>query len=100
MAVTVKAKSLSCPNCGGPVELRGFSHTLSVVCPQCLTVLDASTPEFAILQKFQGKLRMQPLVPLGTRGPINGTVFEVIGFQYRQIHTEETYGWAAYRLFH
>jgi Domain of unknown function (DUF4178) len=98
----VKPKSLSCPNCGGPVELRGFAHTLSVVCPQCLTVLDASTPEFAILQKFTGKLRMQPLVPLGTRGTINGTVFEVIGFQYREVKGEDeddTFGWSEYLLF-
>ena len=51
----VQAKSISCPNCGGPVQLRGFAHTLSVVCPQCLTVLDASTPEVQILQTFQGE---------------------------------------------
>src|ERR1700730_14866351 len=99
MAVTVKAKSLSCPNCGGPVELRGFSHTLSVVRPQCLTLLDASTPEFAILEKFAGKVRTQSLLPLGTRGNINATAFEVIGFQYRQVMSEEeddTYGWSEY----
>ena len=53
----VQAKSISCPNCGGPVQLRGFAHTLSVVCPQCLTVLDASTPEVQILQTFQGEER-------------------------------------------
>lgn len=97
----VKPKSLSCPNCGGPVEIRGFTHTLNVVCPQCLTVLDASTPEFAILQRFQGKLRMQPLIPLGTRGAIDGTLFEVIGFQHRQVEAEaeDTYGWSEYLLF-
>src|SRR5260370_22740616 len=91
----VKAKSLSCPNCGGPVAIRGFAHTLSVVCPQCLTVLDATTPEVAILQRFEGKLRMQPAIPLGTRGNINSTAFEVIGFQYREgrgEYEDDTYG--------
>ncbi len=61
----VKPKALNCPNCGGPVELRGFAHTLSVVCPQCLSVLDAATPEFQILQKFQGKQRDPAEDPAG-----------------------------------
>ncbi|MGI8744941.1 MAG: DUF4178 domain-containing protein [Bryobacteraceae bacterium] len=92
----VKPKSLSCPNCGGPVELRGFAHTLNVVCPQCLTLLDASTPELAILQTFQGKQRIQPLIPLGSRGSFSGTVFEAIGFQRRE--TDDS-GWNEYVLF-
>ena len=67
------------------MELRGFAHTLSVVCPQCLTVLDASTPEVQILQKFQGKTQTKPTIPLGTRGKIGDTQYEVIGFQVRQV---------------
>src|ERR1700712_4696736 len=86
----VKPKALYCPNCGGPVELRGFAHTLSVVCPQCLTVLDASSPQLKILQTFQGKQRIQPLVPLGTRGKFGDTQFEVIGFQVREVADEES----------
>ena len=63
------------------MELRGFAHTLSVVCPGCLTVLDASTPEVQILQKFQGKTQVKPTIPLGTRGKLGDTQLEVIGFQ-------------------
>ena len=100
----VQAKSISCPNCGGVVELRGFAHTLSVVCPQCLTVLDASTPEVQILQTFQGKTRTQPTIPLGTRGTFQersgDTRYEVIGFQIRQVDSgEDTYQWDEYLLF-
>ncbi len=96
----VQAKSISCPNCGGPVQLRGFAHTLSVVCPQCLTVLDASTPEVQILQTFQGKTRTQPTIPLGARGKILDTQYEVIGFQIRRVHSgEDTYQWDEYLLF-
>jgi Domain of unknown function (DUF4178) len=97
---TVQAKSISCPNCGGPVELRGFAHTLTVVCPQCLTVLDASTPEVQILQKFQGKTRTKPTIPLGTRGKIGDTQYEVIGFQVRQVADGgDSYSWDEYLLF-
>jgi hypothetical protein len=96
----VQAKSISCPNCGGPVQLRGFAHTLSVVCPQCLTVLDTSTPEVEILQKFQGRTQTQPNIPLGTRGKIGDTQFEVVGFQVRRVvDGEETYTWDEYLLF-
>ena len=96
----VQARSISCPNCGGPVQLRGFAHTLSVVCPQCHSVLDASTPEVAILQKFQGKTQVNPTIPLGTRGKIGDTQYEVIGFQVRQVASgEETYSWDEYLLF-
>src|SRR5947209_6884642 len=94
--LVVKPKALSCPNCGGPVELRGFAHTLSVVCPQCLSVLDASTPELVILQTFQGKQRMQPSIPLGTRGAFGGTPFEVIGFQRRAVADEDDPGSPTY----
>ena len=28
----VKLQALTCPNCGGQVELRGFANTLTVAC--------------------------------------------------------------------
>lgn len=96
----VKAASLSCPNCGGPVQLRGFAHTLNVVCPQCLTVLDTSRPEVAILHTFQERQRIQPLIPLGTRGVFGGVEFEAIGFQRREVDADQaSYGWNEYLLF-
>lgn len=96
----VQAKSISCPNCGGPVQLRGFAHTLSVVCPQCHSVLDTSTAEVAILQTFQEKTQVQPTIPLGARGTIGGTQYEVIGFQVREVADgDDSYSWDEYLLF-
>ncbi|MBZ5612005.1 MAG: DUF4178 domain-containing protein [Acidobacteriia bacterium] len=96
----VKARSLACPNCGAPVELRGFAHTLNAVCPNCLSVLDASSPEFQVLQTFQGKQRVQPKIPLGSRGQLAGTTFEVIGFQQREVVSDEdVFCWDEYLLF-
>lgn len=94
----VKAKALSCPNCGAPVELRGFAHTLTAVCPSCHSILDASTPALTLLQRVQDAQRIQPLIPLGSRGKFENTVYEVIGFQIRDI-AEEGYGWSEYLLF-
>jgi hypothetical protein len=96
----VQARSLSCPNCGGTVQLHGFAHTLSVVCAQCRTVLDTSTPEVRILQAVQSEQRVQPTIPLGTRGEFRGTQYEAIGFQVRQVEAGgDTWWWNEYLLF-
>src|ERR1700733_7266332 len=100
----VQAKSISCPNCGGPVQLSGFAHTLSVVCPQCKTLLDTYTPEVQILHQFQEKTRTQPTIPLGSRGKLPGklgdTQFHVIGVQVRTVcDGDDSYSWSEYLLF-
>lgn len=96
----VHARALTCPNCGGNVELRGFAHTRSAVCIQCLSILDASTPEVTILQRFDERTRVQPLIPLGKRGKIRNTLYEVIGFQVRTVTIGGTdYSWHEYLLF-
>jgi hypothetical protein len=96
-----KAKAMFCPNCGGPVELRGFGHALTVVCPQCFTVLDASSPLLVIIQKAQDAESRRTLdIPLGTRGTLEGVKWECIGYQGRSV-TEDgvDYEWAEYLLF-
>src|SRR5262245_23764963 len=96
----VKPKSLFCPNCGGPVERRGFGHTLTVVCPQCLSVLDASTPLLQILQKIEDRQRRVLSIPLGTRGRFDGVTWETIGFQARSVTSDGVmYEWEEYLLF-
>lgn len=93
-------KPISCPNCGGRIELRGFAHTRTAVCLQCCTVLDASTPGLKILQRFDERMRVRPLIPLGTRGQLAGKKWEVIGFQVRTIQVDGApYSWHEYLLF-
>ena len=96
-----KAKAMYCPNCGGPVEFRGFGHALTVVCPQCLSVLDASSPLLKIVQEAQdAQSRRTPLIPLGQRGKWAGTTWEVIGFQTRSVEEDGIlYEWEEYLLF-
>jgi hypothetical protein len=95
-----KTKALSCPNCGGPIELRGFGHALTAVCPQCLGVLDASSPDLKMVQQVQEKQRCNPLIPMGTRGKFGGTAWEAIGFQTRTVYADgEAFIWDEYLLF-
>jgi hypothetical protein len=90
-----------CPNCGAPVEFRGFGHALTVVCPHCLSVLDASSPLLRIVQQAQdAQSRRNPLIPLGQRGKFAGGTWEIIGFQTRSVEDEGvTYEWEEYLLF-
>lgn len=100
-SVVAKPQALACPNCGGPVERRGFGYSITAVCPQCLTVLDASSPRLQILQKVEGaQNRRTPLIPLGSRGTLRGATYEVIGFQTRAVEEDgETFEWEEYLLF-
>lgn len=96
----IKTRSILCPNCGGTVEIRGFQHTRSAVCINCCTVLDPTNDSVRILQKFDERFREKPLIPLGTRGKMRGTLYEVIGFMVRSIKVEEVeYPWHEYLLF-
>jgi hypothetical protein len=98
--VVPKVKPLICPNCGGGIELRGFGQTVNAICGNCQTVLDTKTPSLAILQDFSKRLRVEPLIPLGSRGKWHGTIFEVIGFQVREIEADgENYRWSEYLLY-
>ncbi|HEV2962646.1 MAG TPA: DUF4178 domain-containing protein [Candidatus Angelobacter sp.] len=97
---TVSVRSLSCPNCGATVTIRSFGQAINVVCGSCHSILDAQDPNVQVLQKFSAAMKFQPLIPLGSRGKLRGTVYEVIGFQRRQITVDgEKYGWGEYVLF-
>src|SRR5262249_41150076 len=73
---------------------------VSVVCQSCGSVLDAQDPGVRILQQFNEAMRVQPGIPLGTRGKILGIEYEVVGFQVREIKVDGTaYRWREYLLF-
>lgn len=95
-----KVKGLNCPGCGAAMNVRGFEHTVTVVCPQCLSILDARDPNLKILQKFQDKTRVTLRIPLGSRGSWRGTQYEAIGFQRRTVQVDGVdYSWFEYLLF-
>jgi hypothetical protein len=95
-----EVKPLNCPGCGAALTVRAGELTLTVVCENCHSILDAKDPNLQILQKFEAKVRIKPLIPLGTRGKIRGDVYEAIGFQERTIYVEELpYSWREYLLF-
>jgi hypothetical protein len=100
MSAPVKPRALDCPTCGGSIQLRGLGQSLSAVCIQCLSILDTTTPSLRVIQQFQARERLQPLIPLGKRGKLHGDLYEAIGFQTRQIIVDMMpYEWREYVLF-
>src|SRR3954467_8409644 len=97
--VAPNVKGLNCPNCGAAIQLRTGELAQTVACSSCAAVLDAKDPNLRVLQQFQGRIRTQPLIPLGTRGKLKGDPYEVIGFQRRGIRVDDTdYYWSEYLL--
>jgi hypothetical protein len=96
-----QVKALNCPSCGAAITLRSLGQAVNVVCEGCHSILDAKDPNLKILQKFaQATAIDHPLIPLGTRGKMRGTDYEVIGFQRRGITVDGiTYSWHEYLLF-
>jgi Domain of unknown function (DUF4178) len=95
-----KVSGLNCPNCGAGIELRSFTNATSVVCQNCLSVLDARDPNLQVLQEAQSRQRIVPDIPLGSRGTFPGGTFEVIGFQERTVYADGVaYSWQEYLIF-
>jgi hypothetical protein len=96
-----QVKSLNCPACGAALTLRSFTQAVTVVCDHCHSILDAQDPRLKVLQKFHAAADEDPpLIPLGTRGTIRDTAYEVVGFQRRTIHVDGIpYSWHEYVLF-
>lgn len=92
--------AFNCGNCGAAISLRSGERAASVVCIQCLSVIDARDPHLRIIQRFAAAERFRPLVPLGVRGKLHGDPYEAIGFQVRQIVVEgQAYRWSEYLLY-
>jgi hypothetical protein len=96
-----QVKALNCPGCGASLTVRSFGNAVTIVCESCHSILDAKDSRLQILQKFKVATdETRPLIPLGTRGKIRGTDYEVIGFQRRTIYVDGLpYSWHEYVLF-
>lgn len=95
-----KTRGLMCLNCGAAIVLRTGDLAQNVGCEACGSIIDATHPTFAILQKYEQKgSRVKPLIPLGQTGNLKGKPWQVIGFQVRGITVEGVdYLWREYLL--
>jgi endogenous inhibitor of DNA gyrase (YacG/DUF329 family) len=96
----VLTRAFNCPHCGAAMVMHAVGHTLNVVCESCNSILDAKDESLQVLGRFENKMRFTPLVPLGSRGKMDGVDWEVIGTQVRTTTSEGiSYSWSEYLLF-
>ena len=98
--VTVGAAAIQCTGCGAPLAVHSGAAIETVACGSCGSVLDASDKSYKVIQKIAEKPRIEPLLPLGSKGRLRGAEYEVIGFMVRSIEAEGIrYPWREYLLF-
>jgi len=91
-------QNLSCPQCGGPLEIRAPDQTQRVACPYCGSLLDA-TKDLAVLEALS-RVPEKPRIPLGSKGRLHGGEWTVIGFLERSATFEGVrYPWQEYLLY-
>lgn len=89
-------RALSCPGCGGSINVRAAGYTVTVACQYCGSILDVANPEVRLLTEYH--LAIQELaIPLGTRGTLRGVEWEAIGYLRRS--ERGSYPWEEYLLF-
>jgi hypothetical protein len=93
----VGAVRVTCPKCGGPMDLRA-PESERATCPNCNALLDVAEGNLRFLKTLEQRVR--PLIPLGSRGTFAEGDFVVVGFMTRYVVVERVrYGWEEYLLY-
>ena len=92
------ASRLSCPSCGGIIELRDPAGTVRVVCQSCGSLIDP-TAKVARVLGIGAALKAVPKIPIGSKGALRGEAVEIIAFLIRSVTAEgKNYPWSEYLL--
>ncbi|MBK9441439.1 MAG: DUF4178 domain-containing protein [Comamonadaceae bacterium] len=97
-----KGRQFSCPNCGASVAVA-LASSQSVTCNSCNSLIDVSQGIGGELKHALQDEPVQPLIPLGAVGQLQGAVWQVVGFQHRMgtdpSDPDEQFGWEEYLLY-
>ncbi|MDE2441021.1 MAG: DUF4178 domain-containing protein [Betaproteobacteria bacterium] len=99
-SATVQAQVFRCPSCGAPMSARS-ADILAVGCITCGAVIDTSDANRRVLTTALGMARdmVDPRLPLGSKGSLDGQPAEVIGFLVKRCKIEGiAYDWSEYLL--
>ncbi len=91
-------KVFNCPSCGAGVVLRAAGQSVTAVCGSCAAIIDSSNENYKVIEQASKKGRREQVIPLGQRGKLHGTLWEVIGYVERTDGTA-VYAWSEYLLF-
>ena len=97
-----KARQFACPNCGASVQVL-MPDTKSVTCKSCNSLIDLEGGIGGELRHAVQDEPVQPLIPVGSKGQLQGVDWQVVGFQHRLGHEpgdeDEAFGWDEYLLY-
>ena len=101
-AKTEQGRQFACPHCGATVEPR-FAESKSITCPSCKSLIDLAQGLGGELRHAEQDEPVEPLIPLGSTGRLQGVEWQVVGYQHR-LGTEpddpdEHFGWDEYLLY-
>lgn len=92
------ADKLTCPKCGGNLDLRVPDQAVHVVCSYCKSVLDVSQGAFRVIQTLE-RFKREPRIPLGSKGKLRGSDFLLVGWMVRSCTVDGLrYPWEEYLL--
>jgi len=89
------ARVIDCPNCGGSIALKAAGYSITVACRYCGSELDVANPDVRLVTEYHRAMAASDL-PLGARGTVGGTEWEVIGWLER---SDDEARWSEYLLF-
>jgi len=97
-----KGRQFACPNCGAQIEVT-LAQSKSITCRSCSSLIDLSQGIGGELKHAIQDEPVQPLIPLGTIGQLQGAQWQVVGFQHRMgtdpSDPDEHFGWDEYLLY-
>ncbi|MGV3510644.1 MAG: DUF4178 domain-containing protein [Novosphingobium sp.] len=76
--MTAAGKAITCPACGGTIEIRAAGFSVNLACQHCGSLLDVSRPEVALIRKYK-RANARFALELGKRGMLFGREWEVVG---------------------
>src|SRR5690606_13101602 len=62
-------KALSCPSCGGTINVKAAGYTVTVACIYCGSILDVANPQVRLITEYRQAMA-ELEIPLGTRGTL------------------------------
>ncbi len=71
-------RAITCPACGGAIEVRAAGFSVNLACQHCGSLLDVSRPEVALIRKYKRAMNRFAL-EIGKRGTVFGQEWEIVG---------------------
>jgi len=96
-----KGRQFSCPHCGAPVLVQ-LASSKSITCPACASIIGLDSGVGGELRSATQDEPVKPVIPLGSKGQLQGVHWQVVGFQHRmgqEPGDDEQFGWSEYLLY-